>query len=115
MTTTLWLLLGAALAWLLAKLTLLAIRSAQARRRGPSYWERRLSEPRTATVTRGFVVGDDPDWAYGTVQVAGELWTARCARRSAAEYVAGQRVRVAPGDGLVVTVLPDENDPTPVA
>ena len=112
MTFTLWLLLAAVLVWLVAKLTMLAVRSAQARRSGPSYWERRLGEPRTATVTRRFEAAEDPDWAYGTVQVDGALWTARCPRDAAETYVNGQRVRVAPGDGLVLTVVASaENDP----
>ncbi len=60
----------------------------------------------TATVKSLFVLDPSAPYALGTVEIKGELWSARCRSGEAAALVVGDEVAVEALDGLTVRVRP---------
>ena len=61
---------------------------------------------RTGTVKSMFVPDPSAPYAFGTVEIKGELWNARCRSVEAVEIGVGDEVAVEARDGLTVCVRP---------
>ena len=60
----------------------------------------------TATVKSLFVPDPSAPYAFGTVEIKGELWKARCHAGEAAALAMGDEVAVEALEGLTVRVRP---------
>ena len=102
--------LGLPLLWALAGLILRGANSWLQQRDEQRAGHSRLGDgPPVARVVREFDFAADGSYAFGTVTIRGELWSARCAPELAPFIAEGDRVRVAQAEGLVLDVVARED------
>lgn len=61
---------------------------------------------RVATVKTAFVADASTAYAFGTVEIKGELWRARCRTAEARGLTVGGLVAVESREGLIISVRP---------